>query len=296
MKKEVGHILRNNPEFKRRALCFAGSVLVHTLLLLAIIVFFQPIELPQEERVTEVIITPQEDLLIPHLERLLSGRSVRTSPESEENIRSSTRPPGAEAKDATGSQSQIQMGSTDNAPSPLPEFSQGFRLTSFPEDSSGFNLNIAPSKDLSPEPEDYLTENEMDLLRYLSSASSTKRPLGTSPSTETFGARISTPGKTSFNINKLDISPWAREVVEKIQKNWAIPTSQDDGKKNVVEIKVSIGKNGELLNVSIRNSSAHPTLDQAALNAIRISAPFPELPENFPNNNLDVHFLFQYNE
>lgn len=264
--------------------------------MLAVIVFFQPIEISLEERVTEVIITPQDNLLIPHIERLLSGRSVRAAPEGAENIRPNERPPETDSNDATGSQPQIQVGSIDKAPSPLPEFAEGFKLTISPEDSSGFSLNIAPSKDISPEPEDHLTENELDLLRYLSSAMSTQRPLGRSPSTETYGARITSPGKASFNINQIDISPWARDVVEKIQKNWAIPTFQDDDGKNVVEITVSIGKNGDLLNVGIRNSSAHPTLDQAALNAVRMSAPFPKLPDNFPNDNLETHFLFQYNE
>jgi TonB family protein len=261
-----------------------------------VIIFFQPIEIPLEERVTEVVITPQKDLLIPHIERLLSGRSVRATPESAENIRPAARPPEAEPSDSTGSQPQIPVGSTDKAPSPPPEFTLGFKLTPSNEENPRFSLNITPSKDISPEPEDYLTEEELDLLRYLSSETSIQRPLGKSPSTETYGARISSPGKASFNINQIDISPWARDVVEKIQKNWAIPTSQDDGGKNVVEITVSIRKNGDLLNVGIRNSSAHPTLDQAALNAVRMSAPFPELPDNFPNDNLEAHFLFRYNE
>jgi protein TonB len=249
-----------------------------------------------EERVTEVVITPQKNLLIPQLERLLSGRSVRVAPESEENTRPAAKPSRAESSDPPGPGPQFQVGPTDKSPSPLPEFSQGFKLTPTPEKSSGFSLNIAPSKDVSPDPEDYLTEEELDLLHYLSSETSTQRPLGRSPSTETYGARISSPGMGSFNINQIDISPWARDVVEKIQKNWAIPASQDEGRKSVVEITVTIGKNGDLLNVGIRNSSAHPTLDQAALNAVRMSAPFPELPDDFPNDNLEAHFLFRYNE
>lgn len=188
------------------------------------------------------------------------------------------------------------MGSTDKAPSPPPDFTQGFELAPSLEKSQGFSLNISPSKDSAPKKEDYLTEEEMDLLRYLSSETSALRPLGTSPSTETYGARISSPGTTAFNINQIDISPWAREVVEKIQKNWAIPAAQDDDGKKLVEITVSIGKNGDLLNVGIRNSSAQPTLDQAALNAVRMSAPFPELPDNFPSDRVEAHFLFQYNE
>jgi TonB family protein len=218
------------------------------------------------------------------------------APESAENMRPAARPSRAETSEPPGAGPEIRVGSTDKAPSPPPEFSQGFKLTPAPEERSGFNLNIAPSKDLSPDPGDTLTEGELDLLQYLSSETSTQRPLGRSPSTETYGARISSPGMASFNINQIDISPWARDVVEKIQKNWAIPPSQDLEGKRVVEIVVSIGKNGDLRNVGIRNSSAHPRLDQAALNAVRMSTPFPELPDNFPNDSLEVYFLFQYNE
>jgi TonB family protein len=271
-------------------------VLFHILVLLTVIILFEPIELPLEERVTDVIITPQKDLLLPHLERLLSGRSVRAAPDRGEAI----RPPSSEAKQAQsspqGSQPQLQMGSIDKAPSPLPEMTEGFRLSPPPERSSGFSLNISPSKDLGPEPKDYLREEELDLLQYLSSETSSQRPLGISPSTETYGARITGPGKAAFNISQIDISPWARDVVEKIQKNWTIPQAQEHGGKNSVEITVSIGKNGDLLEIGIRNSSAHPTLDQAALNAIRMSTPLPELPDDFPNDRLEAYFLFRYDE
>lgn len=294
--QEVGPILRKNPEFKRRVFCFIGSLLGHALVLLALIVFFQPLEIPLEEGITEVIITPQQDLLIPQLERFLSGRNLGAAPESEENIPPAAGSRGPESSGVPSSEPKMPEVSADRAPTPLPAFSQGFELTASAEKSKGFNLNIAPSKDVSPDPEDYLTENERDLLRYLSSASSAQRPLGSSPSTETYGARITSSGMASFDINQIDISPWARDVVEKIQTNWAIPTSQDISAKSVVEITVSIGKNGDLQNVGIRNSSAYPTLDQAALYAVRMSAPFPSLPDSFPNENLEVHFLFRYNE
>jgi TonB family protein len=296
IKKGGWPILNNDPEFKRRVLCFAGSVLFHILVLLAIFISFQPIDIPLEERVTEVVITPQKDLLLPHLERLLSGRGVKTIPESRDDILPSTRTQGTEPSRPQRSQPQGQMGSIDRAPSPPPEITKGFKLTPTLEGSSGFSLNISPSKDLGPEPEDYLRKEELDLLLYLSSETSTQRPLGTSPSTETYGARISTPGKGAFDINQIDISPWARDVVEKIQKNWSIPESQEVGGKKSVEITVSIGKNGELLKLSIRNSSAHPTLDQAALNAVRMSAPFSGLPDDFPNDSVQAHFLFRYDD
>ncbi len=258
--------------------------------------FFQPIELSLEERVTEVVITPQKDLLLPQLERLLSGRSVNTVQEGREDIFPQTMDPSSAPLSSPGSPQPIARGLTDRAPSPPPEITQGFKLTPTPEEGAGFSLNISPSKDMAPQPKDYLTEGELDLLRYLSQETYSSRALGTSPSTETYGARISSPGNASFNINQIDLSPWARDVVEKIQRNWTIPTSQANDGKNSVEITVSIGKYGDLLNISIRNSSAHPPLDQAALFAVRMSAPFPELPDSFPNDSVEVHFLFRYNE
>jgi len=294
--KEVGSILKDNLEFKRRAFCFVGSVVFHALILFAAIVFIPPIKFPLQERVTEVVITPQEDFLIPQIERLLSGRSVGTTQESPQQDRLSKGMSGAEPKDAAGSRPQVLGGTIDRSPSPPPEFTEGFKLDPSPEDRSGFHLNISPSQVILPEPDNYLTEKELDLLRYLSSATSQQRLLGTSPSTETYGARISTSGTGSFNINQIDISPWACEVVEKIQKNWTVPESQDLGANSAVEITVSVAKNGELLNVAIRNSSAFPSFDQAALYAVRMSAPFPGLPGNFPNDTLETHFLFQSND
>jgi TonB family protein len=271
-------------------------VLFHVIVLLGVIIFFQPIELPVEEKVTEVVITPQKDLLLPHLERLLSGRSIKPATENTEVTLAQSSRSEAESSNPQGSRPQVQMGSIDRAPTPPPELTQGFKLAPSTEESSGFSLNIAPTEDLLPEPKDYLSEEELDLLQYLSAEASSSRPLGTFPSTETYGARISGLGKAAFNINQIDLSPWARNVVEKIQKNWTIPSSQEDEAKNAVEVTVSIGKNGDLLNLSIRNSSAHPALDQAALNAIRMSAPFPELPNNFPDDRMEAHFLFRYNE
>ncbi|MGD8537808.1 MAG: energy transducer TonB [Candidatus Aminicenantes bacterium] len=243
-----------------------------------------------------MVITPQKDLFLPHLERLLSGRRIQTIPDRGEEIPPQTHQPEREKPRPQRALPQIQMGSIDRAPSPPPEITTSFNLTPAPEKSSGFSLNISPKEGLTPDPEDYLTKEELDLLHYLSSETPMQRPLGMSPSTETYGARITHPGGATFNINQIDISPWARDVVEKIQRNWTIPTSPENEGRVAVEITVSIRKNGDLLDISIRNSSAHPTLDRAALNAIRMSTPFPELPDEFPNDSVKAHFLFRYNE
>lgn len=98
----------------------------------------------------------------------------------------------------------------------------------------------------------------------------------------------------SLNVMRYDLSPWADEVMNKIQKNWSIAQTGYETSKGEVGISVLITKNGELLAVEIESASKIDVLDQAALHALRLSAPFPPLPADFPNSSLELYFVFQY--
>jgi TonB family protein len=98
----------------------------------------------------------------------------------------------------------------------------------------------------------------------------------------------------SLNVMRYDLSPWADEVMNKIQKNWSIAQTGYETSKGEVGISVLITKNGELLAVEIESASKIDVLDQAALDALRLSAPFPPLPADFPNSSLELYFVFQY--
>jgi TonB family protein len=59
-----------------------------------------------------------------------------------------------------------------------------------------------------------------------------------------------------------------------------------------VEITIVIEKNGKISSIKVKQSSNSDTFDQAAVNALRLSSPLPNLPQDFPNKNLEARFMF----
>jgi TonB family protein len=57
----------------------------------------------------------------------------------------------------------------------------------------------------------------------------------------------------------------------------------------------SVGRAGNLVGITIKQSSGTPLADQAAIQAIQVSAPFKPLPPNYRGNTIDVLFTFDYN-
>lgn len=93
-----------------------------------------------------------------------------------------------------------------------------------------------------------------------------------------------------------DISPWVKEVVNKIRDNWSVPPIKETLALGEVKIYISVGKTGELLHLEILNSSDLAPFDDTALEAIRSSLPFPPIPEEFPHEILEALLVFQFNE
>lgn len=73
------------------------------------------------------------------------------------------------------------------------------------------------------------------------------------------------------------LESWRRKV-EEIGNLHYPEQAKRDGIYGNLKLKVAIDKNGDLVNVSIIESSGKEVLDQAALQIIRLSAPFEPLP------------------
>lgn len=95
------------------------------------------------------------------------------------------------------------------------------------------------------------------------------------------------------NIVRYNFSPWANAVINKLQQNWSIYQTSEGPWKGEVGVSVTIAKNGEVLAAEIQDSSHIDLLDQAALKAVALSAPFPPLPADFPADSLVIYFVFQ---
>jgi len=150
----------------------------------------------------------------------------------------------------------------------------------------------SPLKELEKES----AKKDISLLKYIYSDYSNIRPSQARSKSGRYrtGSRIGRR-KTTFHTAGYDISPWAEKVVNKIQKNWMIP-SQKMSSKGLVGISVIVEKNGELSSIQMVNSSSIQALDETALRAIRMSSPFPDLPDDFPNKNLEAYLEFLYDD
>ncbi len=88
-----------------------------------------------------------------------------------------------------------------------------------------------------------------------------------------------------------DFGPYIAELQRRIRRNWAPPV-EDRSKRVVALFKIS--RDGRLLSLRIQQSSGSPPADQAAMAAVRASAPFRALPPNYRGNDIDVQFIFDY--
>jgi TonB family protein len=89
-----------------------------------------------------------------------------------------------------------------------------------------------------------------------------------------------------------DYGAYMAELQRRIKRNWHPPAAQED--KRVV-LQFNIGKDGRLLNVTVQKSSGYSEADNAALSAVRLSAPFRPLPPGHKDNDLSIQFTFDYN-
>lgn len=109
------------------------------------------------------------------------------------------------------------------------------------------------------------------------------------------GDGISAYGGAAFlNLDGYDITPWARRTVYRIKMNWFPPEAVKLGVTGKVTIYVAIEPNGRISDIRLHKSSGVEAYDRAALAALTSSVPFMQLPADFPNPNLQVLFVFQY--
>ena len=93
-------------------------------------------------------------------------------------------------------------------------------------------------------------------------------------------------------IKEPDFGPYMRELQRKIKYNWHPPKGNESRK---VVLLFKIAKNGQLLSCRVYRSSGLPSADQAALNAVKMTAPFRPLPADYKGTNIDIQFTFDYN-
>jgi TonB family protein len=99
----------------------------------------------------------------------------------------------------------------------------------------------------------------------------------------------------------VDFRPYVREVVHTTQHNWRALT-EDSSRFGVAEptqvaVEFSIQRDGTVSGMKLVNASSNEALNQAARDAVANSSPLPALPDDFPEQHLElrVHFRARLN-
>ena len=96
--------------------------------------------------------------------------------------------------------------------------------------------------------------------------------------------------------NALDFYP--NRILSIIRREWysKIPRDSQTGEPSATEIEFTIRRDGSLGKISLSQSSGNDLLDNAAREAVQAAAPFPALPQQWPEKSLTLRFHFFYNQ
>lgn len=179
----------------------------------------------------------------------------------------------------------------------LSEVMTSFRFIASSGKKSNFTLRIR-NKEFKPvEKPEVEPKDKLNLSGFYSEGLSSIQFNRIKSRKDISGTRISHPQQSVFDsTEKYDISPWVKEVVDKIRNNWSIAPIKESLAMGEVKIYISVSKNGKLLHLEILNSSDLVLFDETALEAVQSSLPFPPLPIEFPYEKLEALLVFQFNE
>jgi len=102
-------------------------------------------------------------------------------------------------------------------------------------------------------------------------------------------------GGLSFNTYAWEYGPYLLDLKRRIEKNIFPPpiyTRMGIGGSNVIRFRIL--PNGELVGPDLIDSQGEKSLIGTSENAIKYSAPFKPLPDDFPENYLEVTARFEY--
>ncbi len=87
------------------------------------------------------------------------------------------------------------------------------------------------------------------------------------------------------------MGPYMSEIKRRLTRNWHPPRGENT---QVVVLLFEIAKDGTLTKVEVNTSSGETIVDEAAIEAVKLSAPFKALPEGFTAESVPILFTFDY--
>jgi TonB family protein len=293
-------ILKSKPDLLKHAVSLLASLAINAVLLYFMATHFVSVKIIDfKEQVTNIIIAPRPRLVAPKIEGTLPELPQR---ESDLLEFLPTRRPGPRlTEEAIKGTTAAEEASGSSPGLPLnPKFTSGFRLDKQPKgqaaiSSDRLRLTVPERKPGTSESRaGFIPSGKAgDLRKYIYTSRS--GGLGASIGIGAGRRLRGTPSRSRAvppSVLKIDLSPWARTVVELIQKNWAVPAGQQSESEASVEIAVVILKNGAVTFIDVVAPSDDHEFDLAARDAIEMSSPLPQLPNDFPADSLEISLVF----
>lgn len=144
---------------------------------------------------------------------------------------------------------------------------------------------------------------ELSMLATVAEQDPQERQLATALKTAELGQdRSSDSAKmppNSDDANSTAFTNWQRNVVDILTRNKKYPAdAQSRHEEGLVVVHFTLDRGGNLIDSRVSRSSGSVALDEAALAVIRISQPFPPLPETYRKSdvNLTVPMRFRLSD
>lgn len=97
----------------------------------------------------------------------------------------------------------------------------------------------------------------------------------------------------SVDTARFPYAYYTNQIVRKINRYWQ--WSNEFGKLRAI-IFFKISRDGSINSETIKDSSGNSLFDDQALHAVTVASPFPPLPPEYPDNDLEVYFEFTFKE
>jgi protein TonB len=90
------------------------------------------------------------------------------------------------------------------------------------------------------------------------------------------------------------LSLWAARVKKKVDQLWNPPAGIETGGAVKVTVAFKVSRDGTIVSASVSESSGSSSLDDLGLMTIKRLETVPPIPENFPNDELEVSCILPY--
>lgn len=290
----------SDKDWLKKPLIFLISLIIHAVILILLIQALTPVTIINfPVKVTSVVITPREGMPLPPVGK--GGAGFPAGPTAGGKLGGKKEMPSIEERlGLLEKETGVPFaGPRPPGPMPLPPFS----LKPGKETGSGtFTLRLPAPEGKKGEPvagEPPRPGSSHDYWRYVLATEPGKEPKKGSGATGLAAeSEVETGQAPRVTVEGpgYDLSPWAQEVVARLQKNWQIAASRTSLEKGTLRLLISIDKKGEINFMRIITSSQKAAFDRAALDAVNLSLPLPQLPPKFPSESIELTIIFECEE